>query len=364
MSLTKLIPTILILFFVFLFAVPSDVSAVHTRTPETDTGAPNLFSFFDLRDRETYVQVTNTANPDFIESGDQDNINVSNDITVHVQIWDVNNNCTENNFFDTYTPNDTHVYNMRDIQTNNGNPSGVILPEGAYGIVSIALIDAANGIARDTHILLGNFRILDNAGYEYRTNSSGWEPRSGGPAATCSTFPPNETYTLNFNTNGGVRFSDIVPIIFNRLNPEILADNNGFEINILDAWQLYDVDIFDLNENAFSCRNVVFGCVDEDNPLIEELLEVASEETESSASVAAFEYGINEAIPHSRGGELLCPGNTITEGFVKLSRFEGIEDDDIAASKTAQFIGLNNGNGRGSMDFWVAELCFNLTNNN
>ena len=65
------------------------------------------------------------------------------------------------------------------------------------------------------------------------------------------------------------------------------------------------------------------------------------------ASVASFEYGINNAIPHSRGGELLCPGNTISEGFVTLNRI-----NDRAANFVG-FIGLNTGNGRGSMDsFW------------
>ncbi len=71
-------------------------------------------------------------------------------------------------------------------------------------------------------------------------------------------------------------------------------------------------------------------------------------EESGEASVASFEYGINNAIPHSRGGELLCPGNTISDGFVTL--------DFINAGKINNFvgfIGLNTGNGRGSMDsFW------------
>ena len=365
MYLNKGIPTILLLLFVFLFAAPSNVSAVHVRVPETDTGAPNLFSFFDLRERESFVQVTNTANSNFINN-EGDNIDLTSDITVHVQIWDVNNDCTENNFFDTYTPNDTHVYNMRDIQTNNGTPSGVVLPPGAYGIVSIALIDGDNGIARNTHILTGNLRIIDNAGYEYRTNSSGWENWSTPNIGRCQN-PGNEgeggdeIYTLNFNTNAGVTFSDVVAITIDRAGSEFLADNNSFEVSILRAWNLFDVDIFDLNENAFSCRNVVFGCVNQDNPLLEALLEEVSDITDSSASVAAFEYGINETIPHSRNGELLCPGNTISEGFVRLKRFTNFDEnsnEDGEPSFVANFIGLNNGNGRGSMDFWMNQSCF------
>ena len=107
-----------------------------------DTDAPNgfeeitqaIFYFFDLRDRETFIQLTF---PDLDGLG--------NNAKAHVQIFDVANNCNENNFFDIYTPNDTHVYNMRDIQTNNGNPSGVVLPSDAYGIVVITMFGLSAG---------------------------------------------------------------------------------------------------------------------------------------------------------------------------------------------------------------------------
>ncbi|NIS07487.1 MAG: hypothetical protein GWO07_01705, partial [Candidatus Dadabacteria bacterium] len=80
-----------------------------------------LHAFFDLRERESFLQVTNTdtANPYF----------------VHVQVFTVNERCNENNFYDLYTPNDTHVYNMRNIIPNDGGESGFQLPDGAYGIV-------------------------------------------------------------------------------------------------------------------------------------------------------------------------------------------------------------------------------------
>ena len=371
MSMNKLIPTTILLFFVFLLAVPSYVSADHVRIPETDTGAASLFSFFDLRERETYVQVTNTANPDFVEGQDTDNLNLSNDITFHVQIWYVVNDCTENNFFDTYTPHDTHVYNMRDIQTNNGTPSGVVLPDGAYGFISVVLLDSESDIARTTNVLVGNFRILDATGYEYRTNSSGWD-NVGVAGSSCQPIgddddddEPGRIYTFNFNTKGGVSFSDIVVISVNDLGSEFLDNNDGIEVSILEAWHLFDVDIVDLNENVFSCRNVIFGCVDQNNPLLEALFEEVEDHTDSSASVASFEYGINNAIPHSRGGELLCPGNNISEGFVRLERFDAGDDDDDdfdEGSMTAHFVGLNNGNGRGSMDFWWTDICEEVLN--
>ena len=86
----------------------------------------------------------------------------------------------------------------------------------------------------------------------------------------------------------------------------------------------------------------------------EEVLQAAGGEVpnfpaRSSASVARFEYGINESIPHSKSGELLCPGNNINEGIVKLT-LENIGED---FPNFAGYVGLYNGNGRGSMDSMV-----------
>ncbi len=300
----------LLLIFLFLF---TPISYSGANFPETDglAATDRLFSFFDLRNRESFVQVTNVG---------------SVDTTVHVQIFDVGNNCNENNFFDNYTPNDTHVYNIRDIQTNDGNPSGVVLPDDAYGFV--AVLDNV-----ESSDLIGNFRIIDTTGYEYRTNSV--NANSG----SCCWDNQGNDVTFNYNTKGNITLSDVVGIAFDfdgDLNEISAAD-------ILDSFIPFDVDILNEDEVIFSCRNVIFACTDQDNPLLEELLEVVGE-----ASVASFEYGINNAIPHSRGGELLCPGNNISDGFVRLNVI-----GSIGSSNMVGFIGLNTGNGRGSMDsFW------------
>ena len=120
-----------------------------------------LVYFFDLRDRETFIQYTY---PDRLNRGDV--------ATAHVQIFNVADNCNENDFFDVYTINDTHSYNMRDIVTNDGNPSGVVLPDGAYGIVAISS-QLVTAIPNNSGFsgAFGNVRILDNNGYEYRSNA-------------------------------------------------------------------------------------------------------------------------------------------------------------------------------------------------
>ena len=312
------------IFKMFLIAVllfiPTQVFAGHFDVSKTDSGSIQLSSFFDLRDRESFVQVTNSG---------------SVPATLHIQVFNVDDNCTENNFYDAFTPNDTHTYNLRDILTNDGNPSGVVLPANAYGMV---VITSVLGVGLESvsnsdlnQVLIGNFRILDNNGYEYRTNSAGYD--------TVQPNENNDSFTFNFNTEAGVTLSDIINITLNDVGAaevEVVSD--------ISTYIVFDVDIFDLNEVPFSCRNVIFACIDQDNPRLEELLENVGE-----ASVASFEYGINNTIPHSKGGELLCPGNVISDGFVKM---QTIDDDE---SSTFGFVGLNNGNGRGSMDAWLSE---------
>jgi len=311
---------------------------------ETDSSDDTLVFFFDLRDRETYIQLTHT-DTDFSPAP----FTPGSSLTMHIQIFDVSNNCNENDFFDVYTPLDTHVYNMRDIQTNDGNPSGVVLPDNAYGFVFALVIEDDGTIFNAAEVLIGNLRILDEKGYEYRTN--------GQSENAFDTFDFAENFGFfNFNTFGNVTLSDIVGVVFSdNGDGNEGPDGEVVVADVLENFAVVNIDVFDNSENPFSCRNVIFACVNEDSPLLEELLEVAAENSSGSASVARVEYGINNAIPHSKGGELLCPGNQISEGFVRmeiLNDAEVLPLDDIVV-----FIGLNNGNGRGSMDaLWIENI--------
>ena len=307
----------------------------------TDQSSYVLAAPFDLRDRESYLQLTNIA---------------PENNTLHIQIYNVGNLCNENNFFDVYTPNDTHIYNLRDIITNDGNPSGVDLPEDAYGIVFIStpspgFIMIGN---QDPAPLIGNIRMLDNSGYEYRTNLA-----TSSLIRTPIFLNQERVLSFNYNSEAGIILSDVFGIATSQV---ILGDDDDdmigddFEVeatldNVIDTFAAFDIDIINNNEVVFSCRDIVFSCVDENNPLIEEILTLASSGEggfpgRSSASVARFEYGINNALPHSKGGELLCPGNNISEGTVLLR-------PETGGDRTQRFwgyVGLNNGNGRGSMD--------------
>ena len=339
--------TITLLLLLALIIIPvnsfadDDDSTCKASIAEGDSDSFQLYSFYDLRDRETFVQITNTNNPNFSGAG--------SDITIHVQIFDVGNLCNENDFFDTLTPNDTHVYNMRDILTNNGTPSGVDLPADSYGIVIISLISSFGFIQETTDApLIGNFRVIDNLGYEYRANISGLSNFE-----FQTVFGPfgNGFFSFNFNQQGNVTLSDVVGISIGDTTPGAPGvDISDPATNFITL----DVDLYNNNEVPFSCRNVIFSCVAEGNPRIEELLEVSAG-FGTSASVARYEYGINETIPHSKGGELLCPNNIIGEGTAVLTVLHQFDEDGEGTNPFfAGYIGLNNGNGRGSMDsFWA-----------
>ena len=291
-----------------------------------------LMAYFDLRDRESFVQITNTSN---------------GPVNLHVQVFNVGQNCNENDFFDVYTINDTHTYDLRNILTNDTNPSGVVLPGNAYGIVVISAVDT--DLTFDPTNLIGNFRILDNSGYEYRTNMSGWNQTS-----LFADFFSNTISTFNFSNMDGVSLSDIVGII--------LTSEPGGQIgawradNIIRTFMVMDVDIYDINENPLSCRDIAFACVEPESSFVDEILTFNQSGPDgqffgqNGANTASFEYGINESIPNSKGGELLCPGNNIDEGFVRMS-LQGLGlPSNPGRVMLNVFVGLNNGNGRGSMD--------------
>ena len=144
MSKIKILSILLLLVFlvpVFGIAGTGGPELEDFSADDTDTAGDTLVYFFDLRERESFIQLTyNTLN---VEQNDTDFDTTSNQ-TLHIQIFDVSRDCIENNFFDVYTPADTHVYNMRDIQTNDGSPPGVVLPDGAFGFVFAFAIDDEN----------------------------------------------------------------------------------------------------------------------------------------------------------------------------------------------------------------------------
>ena len=153
---------------------------------------------------------------------------------------------------------------MRDVLTNDGDPSGIDLADGAYGFVVVTAV-LGQGLPADTDAnIIGNFRVIDDSGYEYRTNSQN---------GTLLTDLNGNQFTFNYSSAGGINESDVIGITVNNIESgEVTASLSGVT---------FDTNLYNNNEVPFSCSNTTFSC------------------TENT-----FEYGINDALPSSRDGDV------------------------------------------------------------
>ncbi len=94
-SISK-IKYLLVLALLFVIPIQADAGG-GVNLSNTDDAQSRQTSFWDLRDRESFVQITNIS---------------TNDLCVHVQIFNVNGDvvCEEVNFPDCYTGNDTQLF--------------------------------------------------------------------------------------------------------------------------------------------------------------------------------------------------------------------------------------------------------------
>ena len=314
---------------------------------ETDNEMDVLVGVFDLRDRESYIQITLT---DLDERfGSSDTIPPAEGARAHVQIFNLAESCGENDFFDFYTLNDTHLYNMRNIVTNDGSNSGFTLPDNSYGFVVISWEPwgDSDGEIRQG---IGNMRIVDPNGYEYRTNLAG-----AGNNNEDRPHTDDGKWWFNFDTEEGVILSDIfaAPI------GEIREPNNNFEEGVVlgpitNNWNAVNVELVNLDEVLFSCGDTVFACTDGTDPLIPELLDDIAENNNDDLGIindVSAEYGINETIPSSKGAPILCRNNTINAGTVFLHGEEHLgQGNGYNHIAFVIFVGLNNGNDRGTFE--------------
>ncbi len=281
---------------------------------KTDDASFQLYYVWDLRNRDSYFQVFNTSE---LQS-----------VTVHIQVFDATDgtesSCEIRDYYDTYTPRDTHVYNLRNLDRNNGHFLFPPFPADGFGFVVVTVVTGEEGVAVQNPVLIGNFRIIDNAGYEYRSNAAGY-PNTLGEVALP---PPISTYSFNFNNADGKTFADVVGIAVFHAGP-------GPGFNRVIANPTYranfdEVTITDENEDADICPPVTFAC----------------------GAGADFDLGIDTAVKNSKGVSVICPESHIEDvGFVKL---EETESSSTTADFFVGFIGLNNGGRTGSMDSFTA----------
>ena len=274
-------------------------------------------SYFDLANGNTFVQVTN------IDSVDP--------IFIHVQIFADLNDCVDRDFTDSLTPNETHVYDISNLQSANGKPINFAIPAGSHGFV---VISAGDG-EFETSSIISNFRIVRNEGYEYRVNS-----------AIANFLFPQISYVARFTDNWGANQADIVGVrvVQDPQNQGTQPDGTfDLSVQITDPHELF---VFDDEETGTSCGEAIFGCDerpgDDDNP---------PDDDDLVAFTPDFiNQGINDVFPNTRGGGVLCSGDFNADGFLRLT----IGSNAIQGQDVIGFVGLNDGDSRGSMDRFKA----------
>ncbi len=276
---------------------------------ETDKNLHQLTAPFDLRNRKTYIQVTNQS--------------LQPSLAIHVQIFQHDKNCNELDFWDVLTPIDTVIYDLDNLVKNDGSKVPVTLDDDSSGYVVITSDLDGSGSSNDFGgpFLVGNFRIIDDAGYEYRANMAG-------PDLACDFAGSNDAY-INYNTVDNAKFADVIGYAYEGKNSATVTNiDNGFTFSIFS---------FDLDEEPLSCDRRNFACGN------------------------VMNYGINEGYKASRGNNLLCPGAFLPDpkgGYVSFengTNLDGSPPGSDADTNDAFYgwIGLNNNDGTGSMDTWI-----------
>jgi len=310
-----------LLVLVLLVAIPMQANAgfEFPLVNQTDTATNRLTYFWDLRDRESFLQLTNVS---------------TDNICVHVQIFNVNGDvaCEEVNFNDCYTANDTHVYDVRNLTKNDGLPAPTSDFTDGYGFAVISTSSSqTNGIR--SPVLIGMFRVVDDLGYEYRANAAGERFNQLILDANKAVLP--------FNDINGNNMSDVVGIIWEDINSDTVHSSSSLTITYGNP---NDSNlIFDEFENPQSCSSVTFAC-----------------------APGKFIYGVDNSLPPSKGGNEICNASTLnannTAGWLSLPfeiEVEVCEMNSVLDSRQicggttfVGFLGLNNGDGTGSMDSW------------
>jgi len=159
-------------------------------TATTCVGSQTIGWWSQKNGRNTHVHFTNTAqakdhavamgtaNPpacSFPDAGNPGCAPLS--LSVHVQILD--ENCLERlDFCDTYTPLDTHVYNLGDIITNTGVDISEAQIQGSEGTIIITPVVACDvdNRAIEFEFLYGSMRMIDfnNSPREYEYGVNMW----------------------------------------------------------------------------------------------------------------------------------------------------------------------------------------------
>ncbi len=292
---------ILVLVCLIVFPIKADAGTLGPSlpNPDTDDASFQLFFYWDLRNRESFFQVFNKS---------------SSPITVHIELFNAaDEECPKVEFYDVFTPFDTNIYDVSELQ------------DGGFGFAVATVVSEEGGPSVVNPVLIGSFRVIDDEGYEYRSNPAGFP---GANAFTTSAF------AFNFNDVDGTAFSDVVGIAVT--DAGVGFDKVSASPAIVAVFD--EVIIFDDIENPNNCPPVAFVCGS-----------ASLEET-----TLGFNLGIHDVIVNSKGGDVICPLIEHERGFARLGATSNSPPDGFElADFFVGFIGLNNGDDTGSMDVFT-----------
>jgi hypothetical protein len=300
---------VLVLFLILLFSPLKAISGSPGPSylnPETDNGSFQLFYYWDLRNRDSSFQVYN---------------NSTSAIRVHVQIFTANSTlapCEEIDFIDQFTSFDTHIYNLKNLTTNNSTSPGLTsLADGTFGFAAVTVISDTGFDTVTNPVLQGSFRIVDDSGYEYRAHPAGIRPIGF----------TTDSYSFNFDSLGSTSFSDVIGIPLIWAGPTFRTPIAGPNI-----FAKFDPFLVDEDENDLSCSSATFTC-----------------------SASGLNLGINDTIRNTKDNTRIC-NSTISKGIMRFERptFSGGGPGLTQAEFFVGFIGLNDGGKIGSMDSFIA----------
>ena len=307
---------------------------------QTEVGSWRQVAFFDARERETLIQITNTS---------------TKRVEIHVQLFDVNEACGECDFTDELTPGDTVVYNPENLVRNvDGASVTCSIPDGGHGLAVISAFkcgpkgNLCDDNGRESGPLIGMFRIIDEAGYEYRTNTAGikdsgferddgWGPR--GPYAMA----------VNYNQVNNNDLSDLVGMPFVQISEYAVLASADISVTFGDQNDGNPILSCDYKELCASCSDATFACG-----------------TDASGN-SLLDRAVDRSLPNSKGDvNQVCGTRNIgfddgfDAGWLYLplqsygcdSNSGGVSSCNGNFQNFVGFIGLNNGDGTGSMDSW------------
>ncbi|HSG31181.1 MAG TPA: hypothetical protein VLB82_06495, partial [Thermodesulfobacteriota bacterium] len=133
---------LLVVMAIAIFSSSPDVAKADSVSGVVNSPSSQLVIPYDERSfRHTHVQVTNTS--------------LDTDVTVHLQLLDANG-CEELNKFDTFTPNDTHVYSLDSLVSNSTFTDLGLSGEDRSGYGILVITPVADGLADPAAIAFNN----------------------------------------------------------------------------------------------------------------------------------------------------------------------------------------------------------------